>query len=101
MKIFALKELPFFFKFGDLDAPVLSQILTQFETRLLMDSYGMPAKPPINVPGYYFKLNYHNYKEDHMKNVYEAYNKLSESEKAQLAAEYQKVDILYQINYLF
>ena len=59
-----------------------------------MNSYDMPTKPPRNLSAYYFKLHCHNYKEDHMKNVYGSYNKLSESEKEQLAAEYQKVTFL-------
>ncbi len=56
-----------------------------------MDSYNMPTKPPRNLPGYYFKLNYHNFKEDHMKNVYGAYHKLSDTEREKVAAEFQKV----------
>lgn len=43
------------------------------------------------MSAYYFKMHVKDYTEDHMKNVYAAYNKISESEKEALNIEYQKV----------
>lgn len=81
----------------DDEKPILSSILSLGEMKLLMNSYNIPNKPPHNMSAYYFKMHVRDYTEDHMKNVYAAYNKISESEKEALNIEYQKAADEYKI----
>lgn len=78
------------FKIVETGKPILSYILNNNETKLLFDSYSMPSKPPVNLPGYYMKKYFQTIStKDSMKKIFAEYKKLSENEKAALNIELQ------------